>query len=229
MDRWSRRHRLCLSQGRFSPSHHVRWPSRRGSSWESCGRMRRSGLSRGPGPSARRVGPGRGCDGQQLNVGRVIRDEGNAKHTIGAVWARFHNGCWYGEHNPHTNTGRYVGLAYDFQVRGFFLEFGPAFGSKKSRWRRDWVHLRMSTDRWVTSTASERNTWTTMSRNVVKAVAALASAPHRCREAPPPPWSAHRAGAASARRPSRARAHGRRGRVRGSKGRSRRSSAPVRR
>jgi hypothetical protein len=70
------------------------------------------------------------CNGQQVNVGRVLRDEGNAKHTIGAVWARFHTGCWYGEHNPRTKTGRYVGLAYDFQVRGFFLEFGPAFGSK---------------------------------------------------------------------------------------------------
>jgi hypothetical protein len=75
-------------------------------------------------------GSGRGCDGQQLNVGRVLRDEANAKHTIGAVWARFNTGCWYGKNNIRSKTGRYVGLAYDFQVRGFFLEFGPAFGSK---------------------------------------------------------------------------------------------------
>jgi hypothetical protein len=84
------------------------------------------------GPWSVRVsgGAGRSCDGQQLNVGRVLRDKGNAKHTIGAVWARFHNGCWYGENNVHTTTGSYAGVAYDFQARGFFLEFGPAFGSR---------------------------------------------------------------------------------------------------
>jgi hypothetical protein len=84
------------------------------------------------GPWSVRVsgGAGRGCNGQQLNVGRVLRDEDNAKHTIGIMWARFHNGCFYGEHHPRTITGRYVGLAYTFQVRGFFLEFGPGFGAK---------------------------------------------------------------------------------------------------
>jgi hypothetical protein len=74
-------------------------------------------------------GAGRGCDGQQVNLGWVLRDQENAKHTMGAVWGRFHDGFWYGEHNPRTVTGRYVGLAYSFQVRGFFLEFGPAFGA----------------------------------------------------------------------------------------------------
>ena len=87
------------------------------------------------GPWSVRVsgGAGRGCNGQQLNAGRVLRDEDNAKHTIGVVWGRFHDGCFYGEHNPRTTTGRYVGFAYDFQARGFFLEFGPAFGAR-IRW-----------------------------------------------------------------------------------------------
>ena len=63
------------------------------------------GVVAGPWSVRASGGAGRGCNGQQLNVGRVLRDEDNAKHTIGAVWARFHNGCWYGEHNPHTITG----------------------------------------------------------------------------------------------------------------------------
>jgi hypothetical protein len=75
-------------------------------------------------------GAGHHCDGQQLNVGRVLRDADNAKHTIGVVWGRYHDGCFYGEHHPRTTTGRYAGLAYDFQVRGFFLEFGPAVGAR---------------------------------------------------------------------------------------------------
>lgn len=75
-------------------------------------------------------GGGDGCSGQQLNVGRVVRDEGNAKHTIGAVWGRFNTACWYGERNPQSRQGRYVGLAYDFQVKGFFIEVGPAFGAR---------------------------------------------------------------------------------------------------
>lgn len=88
------------------------------------------GVVTGPWSVRASGGAGRGCDGQQLNVGRVLRDEDNAKHTIGVVWGRFHNGCYYGEHSPRTLTGRYLGLAYDFQVKGFFLEFGPAFGAK---------------------------------------------------------------------------------------------------
>lgn len=75
-------------------------------------------------------GVARACNGQQLNVGRVIRDKDNAKHTIGIVWGRFNNGCWYGANNRLTRIGRYTGIAYDFQVRGFFLEFGPAFGAR---------------------------------------------------------------------------------------------------
>jgi hypothetical protein len=88
------------------------------------------GVVAGPWSVRASGGAARGCNGQQLNAGRVLRDQDNAKHTIGVVWARFHNGCYYGEHNPRTITGQYVGLAYDFQVRGFFLEFGPAFGAR---------------------------------------------------------------------------------------------------
>jgi hypothetical protein len=88
------------------------------------------GVVAGPWSVRASGGAGRGCNGQQLNLGRVLRDEGNAKHTIGVVWARFYNGCFYGEHNVHTITGRYAGLAYDFQAKGFFLEFGPAFGAR---------------------------------------------------------------------------------------------------
>ena len=60
------------------------------------------------------------CSGLQLNVGRVLRDEGNAKHTVGVVWARFRS----------LTNGQYFGVAYDFQVKGFFIEAGPAFGAK---------------------------------------------------------------------------------------------------
>jgi hypothetical protein len=83
------------------------------------------------GPWSVRVsgGAGHNCNGQQVNLGWVLRDQENAKHTIGAMWGRFHDGCFYGEHNPLTTTGRYVGFAYDFQARGFFIEFGPAFGA----------------------------------------------------------------------------------------------------
>ena len=73
------------------------------------------------------------CYGLQANVGRVLRDEGNTKHTVGAVWAGFRNACW--KHTPYTaarnqQIGQYFGAAYDFQVKGFFVEVGPAFGAK---------------------------------------------------------------------------------------------------
>ena len=74
------------------------------------------------------------CYGLQLNVGRVLRDAGNAKHTIGAMWGDFRYACWY--QTPYTATrnrqigGQYAGVAYDFQVKGFFIEVGPAFGAK---------------------------------------------------------------------------------------------------
>ena len=88
------------------------------------------GLVAGPWSVRASGGAGRGCNGQQLNLGRVLRDQDNAKHTIGIMWGRFHNGCWYGANHRLTRTGRYTGIAYSFQVRGFFLEFGPAFGDK---------------------------------------------------------------------------------------------------
>jgi hypothetical protein len=88
------------------------------------------GIVAGPWSIRASGGAGRGCNGQQVNFGRVLRDAGNAKHTLGVVSARFHDGCFYGEHNSRTITGRYYGLAYDFQARGFFLEFGPAFGAR---------------------------------------------------------------------------------------------------
>jgi hypothetical protein len=88
------------------------------------------GVVAGPWSIRASGGAARDCHGQQLNFGWVLRDESNAKHTIGMMWAQFHNGCFYGEHNVRTITGHYAGLAYDFQVRGFFLEFGPAFGSR---------------------------------------------------------------------------------------------------
>jgi hypothetical protein len=74
------------------------------------------------------------CDGLQVNLGRVLREKGNAKHTVGAVWAHFRDGCW--TDNPYTSGrnresgGRYFGFAYDFQVKGFFVEAGPAFGAR---------------------------------------------------------------------------------------------------
>jgi hypothetical protein len=72
------------------------------------------------------------CYGVQVNAGRVFRDAGNAKHTVGAMWADFRNGCWTENESPSTRNreggGRYFGLAYDFQVKGFFIEVGPAFG-----------------------------------------------------------------------------------------------------
>jgi hypothetical protein len=88
------------------------------------------GVVAGPWSVRASGGVNRACNGQQLNLGRVLRDKDNAKHTIGVVWARFHDGCFYGENSVRTTTGHYTGLAYDFQARGFFLEFGPAFGSR---------------------------------------------------------------------------------------------------
>ena len=74
------------------------------------------------------------CDGLQVNVGRVLREEGNAKHTVGAIWAHFHDGCWtnnaYTSGRNRESGGRYIGFAYDFQVKGFFIEAGPAFGAR---------------------------------------------------------------------------------------------------
>lgn len=90
------------------------------------------------GPWSVRVSGGRAlvlvdnCYGFQVNVGRVLRDEGGAKHTVGAVWAGFRSAC--GSTNDYTPTrspkrgGQYFGAAYDFQVKGFFIEAGPAWG-----------------------------------------------------------------------------------------------------
>ena len=73
---------------------------------------------------------GDGRNGQQLNVGRVLRDEDNATHTVGVVWARVRNAYQYGWYGNRSISGEYFGLAYDFQVKGFFIEVGPAFGMK---------------------------------------------------------------------------------------------------
>jgi hypothetical protein len=74
------------------------------------------------------------CYGVQVNLGRVLREKGNAKHTVGAVWAGFRDGCWtdntYTSSRSRQSGGRYFGLAYDFQVKGFFVEAGPGFGSR---------------------------------------------------------------------------------------------------
>ncbi len=63
--------------------------------------------------------------GVQVNVGRVIRDEGNAKHTLGLVWARFAGERWL-----KPRRGEYVAIAYTFQVKGFFVEVGPGLGAR---------------------------------------------------------------------------------------------------
>jgi hypothetical protein len=72
------------------------------------------------------------CYGLQVNVGRVLREVGNAKHTVGAVWADFRSACvpenQYGSTYYRETGGQYLGAAYDFQVKGFFIEAGPAFG-----------------------------------------------------------------------------------------------------
>jgi hypothetical protein len=72
------------------------------------------------------------CYGLQVNVGRVLREVGNAKHTVGAVWADFRTACvpgdQYGSTNYREAGGHYFGAAYDLQVKGFFIEAGPAFG-----------------------------------------------------------------------------------------------------
>lgn len=74
------------------------------------------------------------CYGLQVNAGRVIREKGNAKHTVGAIWAHFRDGCWIENAYPvarnRESGGRYFGFAYDFQVKGFFIEAGPAFGAR---------------------------------------------------------------------------------------------------
>jgi hypothetical protein len=91
------------------------------------------------GPWSVRVSGGRGpgqvdCHGFQVNAGRVLREQGNAKHTVGAVWADFRNGCWWGTASTSSRNresgGQYYGIAYDFQVKGFFIEAGPAFGAR---------------------------------------------------------------------------------------------------
>lgn len=68
------------------------------------------------------------CSGLQLNVGRVVREDSNAKHTLGAMWGRFMS-CQFGDRRTRP-TGEYFGLAYDFQAKGFFLEVAPAFGDR---------------------------------------------------------------------------------------------------
>jgi hypothetical protein len=70
------------------------------------------------------------CYGAQLNVGRVLRDESNARHSVSGVFATFRNACWYDYRTKNPTKGQYAGVMYDFQAKGFFLEFGPAFGAK---------------------------------------------------------------------------------------------------
>ena|SRR5436190_6931514 len=63
--------------------------------------------------------------GLQLNFGRVLRDEGNATHTLGVMWAQYVGDRWF-----WPGSGRYAGVAYDFQVKGFFIETGAGVGAK---------------------------------------------------------------------------------------------------
>ena len=73
------------------------------------------------------------CYGLQLNVGRVLRDEENATHTLGVMWAHFRNACSnrsaYAKTHNRQIGGQYAGVVYDFQVKGFFIEVGTAFGA----------------------------------------------------------------------------------------------------
>ncbi len=63
--------------------------------------------------------------GLQLNAGRVIRDEGNAKHTLGVMWATYDGDRYF-----WPGHGHYAGIAYDFQVKSFFLETGWGLGAR---------------------------------------------------------------------------------------------------
>jgi hypothetical protein len=73
---------------------------------------------------------GNDCAGAQVNVGRVLRDEMNARHTVGLMWAGFRDNCWYASSFVPRKGGQYAGLAYDFQVKGFFLEVGAGAGAR---------------------------------------------------------------------------------------------------
>jgi hypothetical protein len=70
------------------------------------------------------------CSGLQLNIGRVVRDSGNAKHTLGIMFADFRNAYCYPRPGSHQIDGQYFGVVYDFQVKGFFVEVGPGVGAR---------------------------------------------------------------------------------------------------
>lgn len=63
--------------------------------------------------------------GVQFNAGRIVRDSGNAKHTLSLMWAHFGGSDWM-----RPNHGEFAGVMYTFQVKGFFVEAGPGWGSK---------------------------------------------------------------------------------------------------
>lgn len=80
------------------------------------------------------------CYGAQVNAGRVVRAVGDARHTVGLAWAGFENGCGYDPADPrwqraakgkkyYRQGGQFASVTYTFQVRGFFVEAGPGFGS----------------------------------------------------------------------------------------------------
>ena len=69
------------------------------------------------------------CDGGvQVNLGRVVREVGNAKHTLGGVWGRYDRRCFY--RRSAQRWGEYVGVAYNFQAKGFFIEVAPTVGAR---------------------------------------------------------------------------------------------------
>jgi hypothetical protein len=69
------------------------------------------------------------CSGVQVNLGRVVREAGNAKHTIGGMWGRYERRCFEWRAR---RWGGYAGIAYTFQAKGFFIEVAPALGAPNS-------------------------------------------------------------------------------------------------
>ena len=83
------------------------------------------------------------CYGWQVNAGRVVRDSGNAKHSVGVMWAGFDRHCESAQtirsraqsaarglpyEYRWPTRGQYGGVTYTFQVFGFFIEAGPGVG-----------------------------------------------------------------------------------------------------
>ena len=115
------------------------------------------------------------CYGLQVNVGRVLREVGNAKHTVGAVWAGFRSAC--GSENAYRPAsspefgGQYFGAASTSRSRDF--------SSKPARHLESGIlYCRCSaaafsitcTGRSAMCTDSERNIRTTMTEGKKRAL-----------------------------------------------------------